>query len=78
MLRITRIDNRAVQRLILEGRLTQSLFAGPKFYWQENRHAHPERRFVVDLDGVVRGDSAGEHARVDEDQARSSGPAAFE
>jgi anti-anti-sigma regulatory factor len=62
MLKITRINTEAEQRLILEGRLTEPWIADLRFYWQENRHAHPERRFVVDLRGVVRVDSAGEGA----------------
>ena len=62
MLKITRIDTDSEQRLILEGRLANPWVAGLGFHWQETRHAHPERDFVVDLTGVVRIDNAGECA----------------
>jgi ABC-type transporter Mla MlaB component len=62
MLKITRIDTSTEQKLILEGRLTQPWVADLGSHWEENRHAHPERKFVVDLRGVIRIDSPGESA----------------
>ncbi len=62
MLRITKIDTPSEQKLILEGRLTEPWIADLGSHWTEIRHAHPERRFVVDLRGVMRIDSAGEDA----------------
>jgi ABC-type transporter Mla MlaB component len=62
MLKITRIDTKTEQGLVLEGRLTEPWIADLRSHWQETRHAHPERRFVVDLRGVVRIDTAGECA----------------
>src|SRR5258707_11940227 len=62
MLRITKIDTPSEQKLILEGRLTDPWIADLRSHWTETRHAHPERKFVVDLRGVVRIDSAGEGA----------------
>ncbi len=62
MLRITKIDTPSEQKLILEGRLTEPWIADLRSHWTEARHAHPERKFVVDLRGVVRIDSAGEDA----------------
>ena len=62
MLRITKIDTPSEQKLILEGRLTEPWIADLRSHWTETRHAHPERKFVVDLRGVVRIDSAGEGA----------------
>jgi ABC-type transporter Mla MlaB component len=62
MLKITKIDTDTEQRLILEGRLTKPWIADLGSHWQETRHAHPERKFVVDLGGVVGIDSAGESA----------------
>jgi hypothetical protein len=49
MLKITRIDTDAEQRLILEGRLANPCIADLSSHWTETRHAHPERDFVVDL-----------------------------
>ena len=60
MLRITKIDTPSDQKLILEGRLTQPWIADLSSHWKETRRAHPERRFVVDLTGVMRIDSSGE------------------
>jgi len=60
MLRITRTDTNTEQKLILEGRLTRPWTADLASHWKETRSAHPERKFVVDLRGVVRIDSAGE------------------
>jgi ABC-type transporter Mla MlaB component len=62
MLRITRTDTDMEQKLILEGRLTELWTADIACLWQETRRAYPERKFVVDLRGVVRIDSAGEGA----------------
>jgi ABC-type transporter Mla MlaB component len=62
MLKITRIDTNAEQRLILEGRLANPWIADLGSHWKETRHAHPERDFVVDLKGIVRVDDAGECA----------------
>jgi anti-anti-sigma regulatory factor len=62
MLRITKIDTPSEQRLILEGRLTEPWIAELRSHWTEARHAHPERKFVVDLRGVMRIDSSGEGA----------------
>jgi ABC-type transporter Mla MlaB component len=62
MLRITKIDTPSAQKLILEGRLTEPWIADLTSHWEETRHAHPERKFVVDLRGVMRIDSAGEGA----------------
>jgi ABC-type transporter Mla MlaB component len=62
MLRITRIDTKNEQKLILEGRLTQPWIADLRSHWQEIRHAHPKRKFVVDLRGVMWIDNAGESA----------------
>jgi hypothetical protein len=62
MLKITRIDTDSEQRLILEGRLANPWIGGIGSHWKETRHAHPERDFVVDLNGVVRIDNAGECA----------------
>jgi ABC-type transporter Mla MlaB component len=60
MLRITKIDTPSEQRLILEGRLVEHWIADLSSHWQQTRRAHPERKFVVDLRGVVRIDRAGE------------------
>jgi hypothetical protein len=62
MLRITKVDSPSEQKLILEGRLTEPWIADLGSHWEETRYAHPERKFVVDLRGVVRIDSAGEEA----------------
>jgi ABC-type transporter Mla MlaB component len=62
MLKISEIDTRTEQKLILEGRLTAPWIAELRSHWQQIRHAHPERKFVVDLTGVTRIDSAGENA----------------
>jgi len=62
MLKISRIDTKTEQRLILEGRLTEPWIGDLGSHWEETRHAHPERKFVVDLGGVIRIDSAGEGA----------------
>jgi ABC-type transporter Mla MlaB component len=62
MLRITRFDSPTEQRLILEGRLTEPWIAGLNCQWEETRLTHPERKFVVDLRGVMRIDSGGEFA----------------
>jgi len=62
MLKITRIDTDAEQRLILEGRLANPCIAELSSHWKETRYAHPERDFLVDLRGVVRIDNAGECA----------------
>ena len=62
MLKVTRIDTETEQRLILEGRLTAPCIADLHSHWEETRHSHPERRFVVDLRGVMRMDSSGESA----------------
>lgn len=62
MLKITRIDTSFEQKLILEGRLTEPWITDLRSNWQEIRHAHPERKFVVDLRGLMRVDSAGESA----------------
>jgi ABC-type transporter Mla MlaB component len=62
MLKITKIDTPSEQTLILEGWLTKPWIADLRSQWQESRHAHPERKFVVDLRGVMRIDSAGEGA----------------
>ncbi len=62
MLKITRIDTPTEQTLILEGRLTEPWIADLGSHWEETRHAHSERKFVVDLRGVIRIDSHGESA----------------
>jgi anti-anti-sigma regulatory factor len=62
MLRITKIDTPSEQTLILEGRLTKPWIGDLRSQWEESRHTHPERKFVVDLRGVMRIDSAGEGA----------------
>src|SRR5437899_2226263 len=62
MLRITRIDSTTEQKIILEGRLTEPWIADLSSHWEETRHAHPKRKFVVDLRGVTRIDSDGESA----------------
>jgi ABC-type transporter Mla MlaB component len=62
MLRITRIDTPTQQKLILEGRLTLPWIADLSAHWEVTRHEDPERKFVVDLRGVTRMDSAGESA----------------
>ena len=60
MLKITRFDSPTEQKLILEGRLTEPWIAGLNCHWEETRLTHPERKFVVDLRGVMRIDSGGE------------------
>jgi ABC-type transporter Mla MlaB component len=60
MLKITRIDTETEQKLILEGRLAEPWIADLGAHWEETRHSHPERRFVVDLKGVMRIDMSGE------------------
>ncbi len=60
MLRITKVDTPTEQRLILEGRLAEPWIADLSSHWEETRRAHPERRFVVDLTGVMRTDNSGE------------------
>jgi anti-anti-sigma regulatory factor len=62
MLRITKIDTRTGQKLILEGRLTEPWIADLSFHWEDMCHAHPKRKLVVDLRGVTRIDSSGESA----------------
>jgi len=62
MLKVTRIDTETEQRLILEGRLTAPCITELRSHWEETRYSFPERRFVVDLRGVMRMDSAGERA----------------
>jgi|SRR5579872_4050793 hypothetical protein len=62
MLRITKVDTETEQKLILEGRLTQPWIADIRSHWEGIRHAHPERKFVVDLRGIMGIDSAGEDA----------------
>jgi hypothetical protein len=62
MLRITKVDTPFEQRLILEGRLTEPWIAELRSHWEETRHTHPERKFVVDLRGVIRIDRDGEDA----------------
>jgi anti-anti-sigma regulatory factor len=62
MLKTTRIDTKTEQKLILEGRLTEPWIVDLRSQWEESRHTHPERKFVVDLRGVLRIDSAGEGA----------------
>jgi hypothetical protein len=62
MLKVTRIDTETEQRLILEGRLTDPCITDLRSHWEETRSSHPERRFVVDLRGVMRMDRAGESA----------------
>jgi ABC-type transporter Mla MlaB component len=62
MLKITRIDTDTEQKLILEGRLTEPWITGLRSHWEEARHLHPDRKFVVDLRGVVRIDRFGESA----------------
>jgi len=62
MLRITKIDTPTEQKLILEGRLTEPWIADLASHWKETRYHHPERKFVVDLRGVMRIDSGGESA----------------
>jgi anti-anti-sigma regulatory factor len=62
MLRITKIDTPSELRLILEGRLTELSVADFSSHWAETRYARPERKFVVDLKGVVRIDRSGERA----------------
>jgi len=62
MLKISEIDTRTEQKLILEGRLTLPWIGELQSQWQQIRHTHPERKFVVDLTGVTRIDSAGETA----------------
>jgi len=62
MLKITRIDTDTEQRIILEGRLANPWIGGIGSHWEETRHAHPERDFVVDVNGIMRIDNAGECA----------------
>jgi hypothetical protein len=62
MLKITKIDTEREQRLILEGRLTLPWIAELGSHWKETRQAHPERKFVVDVRGVLRIDGDGESA----------------
>jgi anti-anti-sigma regulatory factor len=62
MLRITKIDTPTEQKLIFEGRLTEPWIADLSFHWEDMCHAHPKRKFVVDLRGVTRIDSRGESA----------------
>jgi hypothetical protein len=62
MLRLTKIETPTEQRLILEGRLTGPWVADVCANWEELRHAHPERNFVVDLRGITRIDQDGENA----------------
>jgi len=62
MLRITKIDTPTEQKLILEGRLTEPWIADLSSHWEDMRHAHPKRKLVVDLRGVMRIDSGGESA----------------
>jgi len=62
MLKITRIDTPTEQQLILEGQLTEPWIADLGSHWEETRQAHPERKFVVNLRGVIRIDCHGESA----------------
>jgi ABC-type transporter Mla MlaB component len=62
MLRITKVDTKTEQKLILEGRLTEPWIADIRSHWEAIRRTHPERKFVVDLRGIMRIDSAGEDA----------------
>jgi hypothetical protein len=56
MLRLTKIEAPTEQWLILEGHLTGAWVADICANWEELRHAHPERKFLVDLRGVTRVD----------------------
>ena len=60
MLRITKIDTPTEQKLIFEGRLSEPWIADLSSHWKDMCHAHPKRKFVVDLRGVTRIDSGGE------------------
>jgi len=62
MLKITRIDTPAEQRLVLEGRLIEPWSADLTSHWEQTRHARPERTFIVDLRGVTRIDGTVESA----------------
>lgn len=62
MLRITKVDTRSEQKLILEGYLTEPWISDLSSHWEETRHAHPDRKFVVDLRGVTRIGSAAKGA----------------
>jgi ABC-type transporter Mla MlaB component len=64
VLKLTKIDTPTEQRLILEGQLTGPWVAAVCANWKELRHAHPERKFVVDLRGVTRVDRDGEGVLV--------------
>lgn len=60
MIRLTKIETLTEERLILEGRLTGLCAADVCANWNELRHEHPGRKFVVDLRGVTRVDRDGE------------------
>jgi hypothetical protein len=60
MLKITTIDTPTEQKLIREGRLTAPCIGDLSSRWEGTRNAYPERKFVVDLRGVMRIDSGGE------------------
>lgn len=62
MLKITKIDTPAEQRIILEGRLTEPWTAELSSRWEQLRQARRERKFVVDLRGLTRIDGTGQIA----------------
>ena len=62
MLKITRIDTPAEQRLILEGWLIEPWTAVLTSPWEETRQARRDRKFIIDLRGVTRIDATGESA----------------
>lgn len=59
-LKIVSIDTPGEQKLILHGRITEPWISELNSHWEEARRRHPERKFVVDLQGVTRIDSVGE------------------
>jgi anti-anti-sigma regulatory factor len=62
MLKITTIETPTAQKLVLEGRLTGPWIPHLSSHWEEICREHPERKFIVDLNGVTRIDRVGEKA----------------
>ena len=60
MLKITVLDIPAVQRFVLEGKLTEPWLSEVKSSWEQARTTRESRRSVVDLMGVNAIDKGGE------------------
>jgi ABC-type transporter Mla MlaB component len=64
MMRITVFDDKAEQRLIVEGKVAEAFVAELESAWEQVRQDAGGRPIVVDLTGVTRMDRKGEAALV--------------